>query len=109
MELPRVLEQLFLEDVEAYEGREKMPFITSLERFAMEKETLRLIERQLRVKFGEEGPKLMPEIVALDDPEKYDAIVEKLVTDTTLDELRAACAKLAVPAPTPKKGKSGKK
>ncbi len=86
-----------------------MPFITSVERFAMEKGLLRAIEIILRARFGEEGLKLMPEIVALDDPEKYSAMTEMLGTATTLEEVRAACTKLAGPAPTPKKGKSGKK
>ncbi len=86
-----------------------MPFITTPERIGFERGLLRMIEDHLRTKFGEEGLNLIPEIVALDDPEKYLAIGRTVLTATTLEEVRAACAKLAAPEPTPKKGKSGKK
>ncbi len=109
MELPPRLDEMVWDEIKKYEEEQKMPFITLPERIGIKRGMLRAIEIILRARFGEEGLKLMPEIVALDDPEKYSATTEMLGTATTLEEVRAACAKAAAPAPTPKKGKSGKK
>ena len=47
-----------------------MPFVTVWERTGM----LKVIEMQLRDKFGDEGAMLIPEIKAMDDAEKYEAV-----------------------------------
>jgi hypothetical protein len=109
MELPPRLEEMFWNEIKTYEEEQKMPFITTPERIGIKKYVLPVMERLLEARFGEEGKKLMPEIAALNDPAKYLAIGDTVGTATTLEEVRAACAKLAAPASTPKKGKSGKK
>ncbi len=82
-----------------------MPYVTSFGRLAM----LDLIEDSLRAKFGEEGIKLLPDIEAMNDAEKYKAVNRAILTATTLDEVRRACAAAAGPAPRAKKGSNGKR
>ena len=81
-----------------------MPFITTLEQFAIEKMMLQFIEDSLDARFGDAGSKLLPEIVALDDPDKFRAMHKIIATATSVEEIRRACAAAAVaPAPTKKK------
>ncbi len=65
-----------------------MPYVTSFGRLAM----LDAIEEFLRARFGEEGVKLMPAISAMNDAEKYKAVIRAIATATTVDEVRRACA-----------------
>ncbi len=51
-----------------------MPFITITERMALEKGLLRGLESCLKLKFGDEGLKLMPELREIQDHELLDAI-----------------------------------
>ena len=68
-----------------------MPFVTGFERRGM----LRLLEDTLRTKFGEDALELVPAIKELNDAEKYLALNRIIITATTLDEVRRACAKAA--------------
>ena len=52
-----------------------MPYVTSVERIGIRKGLLAAVEDLLRIKFGEAGLALLPEIRALNDAEKYRAIV----------------------------------
>jgi hypothetical protein len=79
-----------------------MPFLTTPERFAMEKGMLLVLERLLRKKFGDEGAKLLPEIDALGDADKFCTLSETVASTTTLDEVRRAWAELAKPTEPPK-------
>ena len=82
-----------------------MPYVTSIERSGMRK----LIEDGLRTKFGEEAMELMEAISELNDAEKYLALNRTIITATTLDEVRRACAKASAPAPRRKKGGNRKR
>jgi hypothetical protein len=85
-----------------------MPFVTTPDRFAMEKGMLQLIEDLLRAKFGEEGCKLMPQISDLEDADKFRMVHIDITNATTLDEVRRACAAAAAPPGPHKKNKRGK-
>ena len=100
MELPAPLQANFRQDVDKYEERQQMPYVTSIEREVM----FQMIEVGLREKFGEEAMELLPTIHELNDAEKYEALIRTIVTATTLDEVRRACAK-ATAAQRRKNGK----
>ena len=80
-----------------------MPFVTTPERFGIEKGILLATESLLRVKFGDEGVRLLPAIKDLDDPDKYFAMFQVICKAATLDEVRRACAAAAAPPEPPKK------
>ncbi len=105
MELPQVLERDYRRELHEYEEGLRMPYVTSYERWGM----LDLIERTLRLKFGEEGAALFPVIEEFGDADKYRAINDVIVLATSLDEVRQACAKATVPASRRKKGGNGKR
>ncbi|HKI33998.1 MAG TPA: hypothetical protein VKA46_19250 [Gemmataceae bacterium] len=105
MELPTALERDFWRELHEYEEGLRMPYVTTLERLTM----LKMIERGLRTKFGEEGAALIPAIEDMFDAEKYMAILDALVQAKDADEVRQVCAKLAAPPPRRKKGGNGKR
>jgi hypothetical protein len=89
---------------------QSMPFITTPERYGIREGMLLMIEDLLRLRFGEEGVRLMPEISDMEDADKFRAVHQAIATATTLDEVRRACAKATVPAEAPrKKRRSGKR
>jgi hypothetical protein len=111
MSLPPGLNRRFWQDIMTYQKERSMPFLTTPERIAMW-DTMQLwIEDALRLKFGEEGLRLMPEIKVIDDADKYRAIHQSIVTATSLDEVRRVCAEVAAPgdARRKKQGGSGKR
>lgn len=77
-----------------------MPYVTSWERGAM----LRLLERQLREKFGAEGLELVSQIRELKDAEQYLRLGQIIATATSLEPVRRACAEAAAPAARPRRG-----
>src|SRR5262249_53357814 len=105
LELPQALERDYRRKLHEYEEGRRMPFVTGFERDGM----LKLIEDSLRTKFGDEGAKLLPDISAMDDAEKYKAVNRAILHATTLDEVRRACAEAAGPAPRRKRGGNGKR
>jgi hypothetical protein len=105
MELPPPFKQQFDQDLDEYEEGRRMPYVTTWERNGMRK----VIEDALRTKFGDEGLELMPAIAERDDAEIYLALNRAIVTATTLDEVRRACAKLTAPARRRKKGGNGQR
>jgi hypothetical protein len=58
-----------------------------------------MIEAALLAKFGEEARALLPAILEMFDAEEYLALNRTIVTAATLDEVRRACAWLAVARP----------
>jgi hypothetical protein len=88
MELPPVLETLFWQDMDKIQEEGRMPFITTPERVGIRKGIRLGIEALLRVRFGDEGLKLMPEIQAIHEQEKLEAILKALETADNLDEVR---------------------
>ena len=76
-----------------------MPYITSIERIGIQKgieqslQQMRQIlwesiELGLRLKFGDEGLEILPEISGIQDVEQLRAIHRGLLTVNTLEELR---------------------
>jgi hypothetical protein len=70
-----------------------MPYITSIERIGIKKGIrqglLEAIELGLRLKFGDEGLEILPEISEIEDVEQLKAIIGGLLTTVnSLDELR---------------------
>ena len=116
MDLPKPLETLFWQDVQRYEEEKRMPYVTSVERMAMEKgmeegiekgiekgmekgraEGLREgiekgllegVERCLKLKFGDAGLQLMQEIRRIADIEVLRATLQAIETADSLDDLR---------------------
>ncbi len=107
MELPAGFELQVEQEMDRLEEGRRMPYVTSYERIVM----LRMLERALRTKFGEEGLELLPGIEELNDAEKYLALQDTIVTATNLDEVRQACAAAAAPVPArrTRKGGNGKR
>jgi hypothetical protein len=95
MELPPVLNDLFLQEVDKFQEEKHMPFVTSIERRGHRKGMCEGIEALLKFRFGEEGLKLMPEIREVHEEEKLRAILKALETVNSPDELR----QLWAPAP----------
>jgi len=93
MSLPAELEQEFWQEVSQYQDEQRMPYITSVERIGIQKGMREgLIEGVsvgLRLKFGEEGLSLLPEISEIQDVEQLRAILAALAEVNALSELRS--------------------
>jgi hypothetical protein len=88
MELPPALAGLFRQELDKIQEEKRMPFVTSIERLA-KREGMRMgIETGLKIRFGEEGLKLMPEIREIHEEETLKAILKALETAAGLDEIR---------------------
>jgi predicted DNA-binding ribbon-helix-helix protein len=88
MVLPPALNNMIWQDMHKIQEERRMPFVTSIERL-MECRGLRAgIESLLRVRFGEEGLRLMPEIQEIYEEEKLQAILRALETAASPDEVR---------------------
>jgi hypothetical protein len=88
MELPPPLAEIFKKDVENVQKENRMPYVTSFDRVAERQAFRKGIESLLRVRFGEEGLKLMPEIKEIHEKEQLEAILIALETAANPDELR---------------------
>ena len=66
-----------------------MPYVTSIERVVMRETYRKGIKSMLKVRFGDEGLKLMPELEEVYDTDKLEAILNALETAKTLDEIRS--------------------
>jgi hypothetical protein len=87
MEPPPALENVFRQDLDKIQERH-MPYVTSIERLARREGQREGIETALRMRFGEEGLKLMPEIQEVHEEETLRAILKALETAANLDEVR---------------------
>ena len=65
-----------------------MPFITTPEKVGRREGLLRGIRPLLKMKFGEAGLKLLPEIEHIYEYEKLEAIVDAIETAGTPEDLR---------------------
>jgi hypothetical protein len=92
MDLPKPLDKLFWDEIHHYEEEKRMPFITTPERLGLEKGLLLGIEACLKVKFGPEGLKLLPEIRQLEDVPLLQTVLEAIETAPTPEELRRVWA-----------------
>ena len=88
MELPPLLKTVFWQDVEKMQEEGRMPFISTPEWYYLCQGLRRGIESLLRVRFGEEGLKLMPEIREVHEEEKLEAIIQALESGASLEDVR---------------------
>ena len=96
MVLPEGLEVELTKAVIEFEGEKQMRYVTSVERFGIEKGRqegrqeglLKGIELGLRLKFGAAGSALLPEIREIQDVAVLEAILNGLETTDGLDALR---------------------
>ena len=88
MALPPPLELAFQQDVEKIQEEKRMPYLTSIERVARRGALREGIEVGLKIRFGDNGLKLMPEIEDIYDEELLSAILKSLETAANPDEVR---------------------
>ncbi len=88
MVLPPPLENVFWQEVDKIQEERHMPYITSIQRVGRREGMREGIEALLRVRFGDEGIKLMPEIQQIHEEETLRAILKALQTTASLEEVR---------------------
>jgi hypothetical protein len=88
MELPPALARIFTQELDKIQEEKRMPYITSTERIWLCEGMHEGIESLLRVRFGEEGIKLMPEIQEIHELEILRAVLKALETAASPDEVR---------------------
>jgi hypothetical protein len=88
MELPPALAKVFRQDLDRIQEERRMPYVTSIERLARCEGLCKGIESLLKVRFGEEGLKLMPEIQEIYEGDKLEAILKALETAASPDDVR---------------------
>lgn len=88
MGLPPALAHRFTQELDKIQEERSMPYVTSIERLGIRKGLCKGIESMLKVRFGEEGLKLMPAIREIYEEETLEAIRKALETETSLDEVR---------------------
>jgi hypothetical protein len=88
MELPPALEDRFWQDLAKIQEERRMPFVTTPERVGRRAGIRLGIESLLRVRFGEDGLRLMPEIQAIHEEDQLLAILKALETAASPDEVR---------------------
>jgi len=108
MDLPAGLEDQFWHEVQQYEQEKRMPYVTSVERRAIERGReegrteghtqgrteglLEGIELGLKLKFGAAGLRLLPEIHPIKDLAVLQAILRAIETAASPEDLRRAWA-----------------
>lgn len=88
MELPPPLQHGFWQDLDKIQEEKRMPFITTPERVGHRRGLRQGIESMLKVRFGEEGLRLMPEIHEIYEEEQLEAILKALETVASPDDVR---------------------
>jgi len=88
MELPPALEDVFWQEVDQLQKEKTMPFVTTPERVGICKGMRMSIEAALKVRFGEEGLDLMPEIREIHEEEKLKAIIKAIITASSREDVR---------------------
>lgn len=88
MVLPPQLAVAFHRDLEEIRKEKGMPYVTSIERLCEARGLRKGIEAILRVRFGDDGLRLMPEINEIHDEEQLAAILKALESAKSPDEVR---------------------
>jgi hypothetical protein len=88
MELPPALANVFRQELDKIQEERRMPYVTSIERLGRCDGLCLGIETVLRMRFGEAGLKLMPEIREIYEDDKLAAILKALETAANPDEVR---------------------
>jgi len=93
LRLPPELEDRTWREIRAFEEAEQMTYITYGERIGLERGRIEGLQEAitfgLELKFGAAGAALLPEIGQIADPTLLQAIMARLKTATTLDDVRA--------------------
>ncbi len=86
------MEIVFGEELTQYEEEMHMPYVTSVERVGIKKgqamARLEGIELGLRLKFGERGVALLPEIREIKSEEKLKTVLDAIESASSPDDLR---------------------
>jgi hypothetical protein len=88
MVLPPALKHVFWDEMDKIQKEGRMPFITTPEQIGLERGLRKGIESVLRIRFGDEGLKLMPEIHKIYEYEKLEAILIALETASSPEAVR---------------------
>jgi hypothetical protein len=88
MDLPAGLEEGFWQELTTYQQEKRMPFIPIWDRIAMQQCLLQGLEVALKLKFGDEGLKLMPELRELRDHVLLGKILKAVEPAASPDALR---------------------
>ncbi|MEH2056845.1 MAG: cytosolic protein [Nostoc sp.] len=92
MTLPAQLETEFWQEYRDFEESLSMQYVTSVERFGIEKGKLEALLKGialgLKLKFGESGQNLFPEIESIQDVSVLEAVLEGIDTASTVSQLR---------------------
>jgi hypothetical protein len=88
MDLPKPLDRLFLQEITQYQEEKGMPFMTTPERFARIDCLQEGIAVALKLKFGAEGPRLLPEIREIEDVDVLRTVLQSIEKAATPDDLR---------------------
>ncbi len=88
MVLPPPLAAVFHEDLEKIQKENQMPYVTSIERLRMAYGLRKGIEAVLKIRFGEDGLKLMPEVNKMYDEEQLEVVLKALETAAGPEEVR---------------------
>jgi hypothetical protein len=94
--LPSALENEFWQEFRDFEEARSMRYVTSVERIGIQKGIQQGIQQGLikgislglKLKFGESGQNLLPEIESIGDVDLLSAILEAIETADSVDELR---------------------
>jgi hypothetical protein len=90
--LPPPQATTFKEDLATFEQEKKMPYVTSIERMALDQGRaegrLDGIELGLKLRFGQPGLDLMPRVREVKDPASLEAFLKAIETAPDLDALR---------------------
>ncbi|MEO1433234.1 MAG: cytosolic protein, partial [Cyanobacteria bacterium J06633_8] len=94
--LPLELERQFWQEYSEYEENKKMRYVTSVERIGIEKGIeqgnkqglIKGIALGLKLKFGDSGNNLLPEIEQVTDVDVLSAILDAIDTVDTVEQLR---------------------
>ncbi|MBD2457310.1 cytosolic protein [Nostoc sp. FACHB-87] len=89
MTLPTQLESEFWQEYRDYEESKSMQYVTSVERFGIQKGLLKGIALGLKLKFGTSGQNLLPEIERIEDVTLLESILSAIETANSVDELRS--------------------
>ncbi len=96
IELPESLEREAWREIREYEEEKRMPYITTPERIGREEGRqqglreglLKAVALGLKLKFGDEGLRLLPEIRTIDDVPKLESLLDAIEPALTVDDLR---------------------
>jgi hypothetical protein len=88
MELPPALERVFWGEVAQLQEERRMSFITTPQRLGRREGLREGIEVVLRMRFGEGGLRLMPEIQEIHEEETLRSILRALETAASPEEVR---------------------